>query len=324
MTSLRSVGDLLAVVPYLLGFHPADSAVVLGLRDNRIIFQVRGDLPAPADVASLVGYYADLVARQHPTGAVVLGYGDGAAVTPMTCALGAALDARGVRVLDAVRVADGRYWSYLCTDPACCPPEGRAYETQTNPLAVAAIADGCVALPSREALERRLAPVDGVARSAMDEAGRRANDRLTALLDTGPRDLRRTLLRAGSAAVDAALRGQRGGGRLTDDEVAWLAVVLLYLAVRDYAWESVGGDLGVHVGLWTDVVRRCDPELVAAPATLLSFAAWRAGEGAVASIALSRALAADPEYPMARLMSRALGGGLNPAEWEAAAAAAEP
>ncbi len=319
MTSLRSVDDLLAVVPYLLGFHPADSAVVLGVRDDRIIFQARGDLPAPADVPRLARYYADLVARQHPTGALVVGYGDGAAVTPIVRALGAAMDARGIRLLDAVRVADGRYWSYVCTDPACCPPEGRSYDPQTNPVALAAIVDGSIALPSREALERRLAPVDGPARAAMDEATRRANDRLSELLDTGSRDLRRTLLRTGSAAVDAAVRCHRGGGRLTDDEVAWLAVVLLHLAVRDYAWESVGGDLGVHVGLWTEVVRRCDPELAAAPATLLSFAAWRAGEGAVASIALSRALAADPGYPMALLMSRALAGGLNPADWEAAA-----
>src|SRR6266704_3663050 len=72
MTSLRSVGDLLAVVPYLLGFHPTDSAVVLGVRDRKIIFQVRGDLPEPADVPGFAGYYADLVARQHAAGAVVL------------------------------------------------------------------------------------------------------------------------------------------------------------------------------------------------------------------------------------------------------------
>jgi hypothetical protein len=315
MSSLRSVDDLLAVVPYLLGFHPADSAVVLGVRDRRIIFQVRGDLPARAGVAGIVGYYAEVVARQRPDGALVLGYGDGPAATPMVLGLAAALQARGIRVLDAVRVADGRYWSYLCTDPACCPPEGRGYDTQTNPLAVEAILDGCVALPSRDELERRLAPVPA---AGMAEATRRATGRLGALIEEKPRSLRRALLRAGSAAVDAAVRCQRGGGRLTDDEVAWLAVVLLHLPVRDYAWESVGGDLGLHVALWTDVVRRCDQDLVTAPATLLAFAAWRAGEGAVASIALSRALAADPGYPMAQLMSRALEGGVSPAEWEAA------
>jgi hypothetical protein len=319
MTSLRSVGELLAVVPYLLGFHPADSAVVLGLRDRQILLQVRSDLPAPSDVPAFAGYHADLFARQHATGAVLLGYGAGPAVTPGVLALGAAFEARGIPVLDAVRVEEGRYWSYLCEEPGCCPPEGRPYDTgASSPLAVAAVVEGCVALPSREVLERRLAPVDGPARAAMADATLRANDRLTALVEKAPRDLGRALLRAGSTTVDAAVGCQRTGGRLSDDELAWLTVVLLYPPVRDYAWQSIGGDLGVHVGLWTEVVRRADPELAAAPATLLSFATWRAGEGAVASIALSRALAADPEYPMARLMSRALGGGLSPAEWEAA------
>src|SRR5947207_13590142 len=126
MSSLRSVDDLLAVVPYLLGFHPADSAVVLGVRDQKIIFQVRGDLPARATVAEVVGYYADVVARQRPDGALVLGYGDGPAATPMVLGLAAALEARGIGVLGAVRAADGRVRSYGCTEPPCSPPPRRA------------------------------------------------------------------------------------------------------------------------------------------------------------------------------------------------------
>jgi Domain of unknown function (DUF4192) len=59
-------------------------------------------------------------------------------------------------------------------------------------------------------------------------------------------------------------------------------------------------------------VRRVQPELAAAPATLLAFAAWRAGDGAVASIALDRAFDADPAYPMARLLSDAIDNGLSP------------
>jgi hypothetical protein len=113
MTPLRSLADLVAVVPYLLGFHPADSIVVLGLRTKKIIFEVRGDLPPPADLTDFVGYYATLVARQRCTSAVLLGYGDGPRVTPVILALRSALAARRVGVLDALRVADGRYWSYL-------------------------------------------------------------------------------------------------------------------------------------------------------------------------------------------------------------------
>jgi hypothetical protein len=177
---------------------------------------------------------------------------------------------------------------------------------------------GYVALPSRKELERRLDPVDGPARLAMTQATRRAEDRLLVLIESRPPDLGTALLHAGRDAVDRAVLRQRAGIPLGDDDLAWLGIVLVHLPVRDYAWESVGGDLGTHVSLWTEVLRRSEPKLVVAPATLLSFAAWRAGEGALASIALARALDADPDYPMAQLMCRALAGGLSPAEWASA------
>jgi uncharacterized protein DUF4192 len=301
MTTLRSLRDLLAIVPYLLGFHPTDSVVLLALRGRQIVFQVRGDLD-PA----VPGYLATLVARQDPTSAVVLGYGSGAAVTPVVLGARAAVESAGVPVLDVLRVADGRYWSYLCDEPSCCPPEGRPYDPAASPVTTEAVVAGYVALPSREALARRLDPVAGAERTAMGEATGRARKRLG-----GTRDV----VRAGRAAVDDAVRRQRVGIRLTDDEVAWLSVVLAHPPVRGYAWESVGGDLGTHVALWTEVLRRGEPELALAPATLLAFAAWRAGEGAIASIALSRALDADQTDPMAALVARALSGGLTPAQW---------
>ena len=34
------------------------------------------------------------------------------------------VDEAGVTVADALNVTAGRWRSYSCTDPACCPPEG--------------------------------------------------------------------------------------------------------------------------------------------------------------------------------------------------------
>jgi hypothetical protein len=104
--------------------------------------------------------------------------------------------------------------------------------------------------------------------------------------------------------------------------VAWLSVVVGHLPVRDHAWWRIDSmdspaRLAPHIALWLDVLRRAEPELAAPPASLLGFAAWRAGEGAVASIAVARALEADPEYPMAQLLDQALRHGLSPEEWEA-------
>ena len=51
---------------------------------------------------------------------------------------------------------------------------------------------------------------------------------------------------------------------------------------------------GAHQRLWTDLTRRAQPGYAAAPAALLAFTAWQGGNGALANIALDRALADTP------------------------------
>lgn len=315
--SVRSTADLLAAVPYLLGFHPADSVVVIALRGNRVVFVARGDLPGtegapePGEAAD---HLAAVVARQGVETTTIIGYGVPALVTPMLDAVAGALGRVALPVLDAIRVTGDRYWSYVCADAGCCPVEGTRFDASTSQLAAAATFAGQVALPDRDALVRQIAPVDGPARDGMREATRRAESRLGRLLDKAPAaDLlgRRTLRRVGRSAVRQALDRHRTGGRLTDDEVAWLSLLLVHLPVRDDAWQRTGGE-DWQVTLWTDVLRRVEPDLVPAPASLLGFAAWRAGQGALASVAVERALGAQPDYSLALLLAEALQAGIAP------------
>ena len=67
-----------------------------------------------------------------------------------------------------------------------------------------------------------------------------------------------------------------------------------------------------HRRLWTDLVRRAQPGYAAAPASLLAFTAWQSGDGALANIALDRALADTPGYSMALLLQEALDAGMPP------------
>ena len=67
-----------------------------------------------------------------------------------------------------------------------------------------------------------------------------------------------------------------------------------------------GAPIDAAVELWRDVTRRARADLVAAPATLLAYAAWRSGNGVLARMAVDRALAADPRYPMALLVGEAV------------------
>lgn len=316
--SVRSTTDLLAAVPYLLGFHPSESVVVIAFRGPRVVFAARGDLPDPASAElgpqAAAAHIAAVVARQGADAATVIGYGPAERVTPFVTEVGTALESRGVRVIDTLRVTDGRFWSYVCDDPGCCPPEGTPFDPSTSHIAAAATLAGQVALPDRATFVRRLDPVTGPARESMSRATERAEERLATLLTAAPAADRlsgRTLRVVGTAAVREAMDRHRDGCRLTDDELAWLSVLVSHVVVRDYAWERIG-DEPWHVELWTDVVRRAEPQLVAAPASLLAFAAWRIGHGALANLAVERALACDPGYSMAQLMSEALQRGLPP------------
>jgi hypothetical protein len=172
-----------------------------------------------------------------------------------------------------------------------------------------------VALPDRAALAGQVASVGGAARESMRRATERAGDRLVAVLDAAPPgDLLggRALRAAGESAVRAAIDPPPAATGLSDDEVAWLSLLLTHVPTRDHAWERTDGE-DRHLALWTDVLRRCDPELAAPPACLLAFAAWRAGQGALAVVALERAFEAQPDYSMALLLDDVLRQGMTPA-----------
>jgi hypothetical protein len=312
--TLHTPTDLLAAVPYLLGFHPADSVVVVGLSGTRVLFTARADLPppqAPPDLASaLASQFAEVLAGQRVDTALVIGYGDGTAVTGTVFVLRDILRGHGVPVGEMLRAHGGRYWSYLCESVQCCPAEGTPYDVTRTEVAAAATYAGQVALPDRAALERSLAPVEGAERRAMERATEQAAGDLAGGLE--PAGDRR---RAGARALALAVRRHTDGGRLTDDELARLTLLLVHTDVRDLCWAriTVAGDrLQAHVELWRDVTRRARADLVAAPATLLGYATWRGGNGALAWIAVQRALEADPAYSLARLLGEALDRALPP------------
>jgi len=54
----------------------------------------------------------------------------------------------------------------------------------------------------------------------------------------------------------------------------------------------------------------------AAPAALLGFAAWLAGNGALAWCAVDVAEEAEPGYPLAALLASTLAGAVPPAVWQ--------
>ena len=321
--TVRTPSDLLAALPFMLGFHPAQSVAVVAVHGGRAFFAGRHDLPPPGEEAAGARYLAWIVRKQGADAAAVIGYGDPARVTPAVLGTAKALRRLSVEVFEMLRVTGGRYWSYASPD---CPAAGWPCPPEDSEVAAVATYAGQVALPDRESLVARLDPVTGDERRAMTPATERARARLRDLLGRRQGDLDRTLRRAGHTAVRDAERRYRAGGRLPDDEVAWLGLLLVDLAVRDYAWERTGDD-DWQIALWTDVLRRVEPRYVPAPACLLAFAAWRAGQGVLALTAVDRALAEDDGYRMALLLAEVLAAGISPAivdDWPALAGPGSP
>ncbi|GIH28397.1 hypothetical protein Aph01nite_67070 [Acrocarpospora phusangensis] len=302
---LSSPTDILTAVPFLIGFHPEHSLVVIGFIGQVVRVSTRWDLPI--EQGSLDGLLP-LLKREQVTMAVLIGYGPGSLVTTGVDEATRLLRSAGIEITESLRASDNRYWSYLCQRIACCPPEGTPYDPKASPIAAEAVVNGLVALPNRRSLERSVAPCHGVARLSMNRATTRAITSIrTALAKGRPADL----VADGIARVRTAIDVYARGDRLTDDEIARLGLDLSIIRVRDEAWTLID-DRDAHLTLWRDVTQRLHPRHAAPAASLLAATAWRNGDCALATLALDRALTADPRYTMAVLLSRAIRNLLPP------------
>jgi hypothetical protein len=320
--SIDSPAAMLAVIPHLLGFTPANSLIVVGGRGprRRIEATLRFDLPDPTSRAAaeaIASHTVSVLAGQGFTTVVAIGYGPGELVTPLTRTLRRAITRTGLEVRDMLRVQDGRYWSYLCKNPACCPPDGVPFDATTHPAAgVMAAAIGRTVLASREDLAASIAPVGGPVAETMRQETKRAERVAARLLtdSTKAGSTVRPVVERGLGAVQAAIGIYRDGGSITEaSQFAWLALALASLQVRDDAWARMDpAHREAHLRLWADLTRHAQPRYVAAPASLLAFTAWQAGNGALANVALDRALTDTPDYSMAHLLRDTIDAGAPP------------
>ncbi|SNS82071.1 protein of unknown function [Geodermatophilus pulveris] len=338
LVRLSDPADILTALPHLIGFHPHESVVVVALGGDtgtRVCLTARADLPGRAGSPGVASDLARRVATEAPAAAVVavvsespddrdvLPGGDPLPGLPhrgVVHDVVVALAAEGIPVRDALLVRGGRWWSYDCPEPCCAPGAGTALPGGVPALAAASVAAGQVVAGHRGELETRIAPVGGPARAAMEAVTWRLVDRrVRAARDDPDGEARRSW-----DAVLAALRRCGPGGRpLPDRQVAGVLWALADVRVRDRALGlALGEDAPAAELLWTECTRRAPAPLDAAPATLLAVSAWLRGDGAMAGIALQRALDSRPAYRLARLLVQGLDACLPPRELRDLVAAA--
>ena len=281
---MGSPGELLAVVPHLLGFVPQASLVVIGTAPprDRIKVTLRYDLPDPPGAgiaADIAAHAVGVIGSQRLTAMTAVGYGTEVLVDPVAYALRDAARQAGIDLRDVLRVEDGRYWSYACGDEACCPAVGTPFDPAAGSAAAAMASAGISVLAGRAEVAARVAPVGGSAAASMRQATHRAERHAGQLLAKVRKSARlgaarQMIATAGLNAVGAMIATYRGGGGYaTDYQIAWITVALRDLRVRDDAWARMDPvHLDAHRRLWIEVTRRAQPGYVAAPASLLALA----------------------------------------------------
>jgi hypothetical protein len=150
---LRSPGDVVAVLPYQLGYHPHDSIVVVALRDRAVVLVERIDLPAAPDADEASRVLIPPLLHEEPDAVLLVAYetrkGEG---RPGLDAVRGHLVRAGVEVLDRMVVRDGRWFAVDCV-AGCCPGEGLPVPSPADTPAVAEfVAIGISPLPGRGAL----------------------------------------------------------------------------------------------------------------------------------------------------------------------------
>jgi hypothetical protein len=249
---LRGPADIITVLPYHLGYRPAESLVVVALAGNRIGMVGRIDLPPPDVDPDLVAReLLPVVRRERPDGVVLVAFERASGqAEPASVAMRDAIQGAGIRVLDRLVVREGRWWSLDC-DGECCPAEGEPVQADDEVPAVSDyIVRGRRPAGSRADLAARLAHRPDAEQDARCAAfihdlaaARRSRSAL--------QRRRRRMLRHWARILDLTPDGPDavGSAPARDDEAwAWAVVSLLDVAVRDLliAWLCPGTlDLGV-------------------------------------------------------------------------------
>jgi hypothetical protein len=346
--TLRGPAELADALPYMMGFHPSDSIVLVALHGSRGRFggRLRLGIPrSPREWSPVAQQLAECLIEgserrgSRPDGIVVFLCQDPAEgetshrvmerLRPLAQRLRTACGTFDVPVFEALCISDGRFWSYCCPDSRCCPPEGDVLALPgTSVMAAAAAYAGIQVRGTLRQMEARLEPMATASAAdqeqALDAAGAALVPRI--LDGEGRQQVAAETLALARRLMKRIAETPRSGGwaetdvaddrLITHDEAAAVVLGLQDRDTRDRAAEWMEGpDADPALRLWRALSRRCVgpySEHAAAPLTLAGWVAWSTGDEPGARVALGRALRVDPEYVFARLLHQACNEGLDP------------
>ena len=310
---LTTEADVLAFVPYSLGFHPHDSVVVIGVGRGGRPMTGRADLVGDADAArAMARELAGAVATNASALAVVVAYTDDPGWAALSVdTLLEELARRRVPVAHAFR-ADGTHWFPLLPGDgwSATGTRGTAYDIGTHALTAESVVEGRVTYADRDELAASLDPAD----PALVDAVADELDVVQALRD---RDARRVEAQWAAAWVRSRVDHPVEVPRWpAPEDVARLLRVLDVSDARDVVLAEVTLPTArQQVALWSALARLAPDSHRGPVSAVLAFAAWLDGNGALAWCAIDRARDADPDCSLAEVVSGLLESAMPPTTW---------
>ncbi|MCL2652549.1 MAG: DUF4192 domain-containing protein [Propionibacteriaceae bacterium] len=288
-----SPAQLVATLPYLFGFRPDNSVIILGLQGRRIDGTARVDasvvLAAGFDVEVLRGRLSSITAPSHQI--IVVAWIDD--VDDARRAINVVGNATGLPDM-AVIVSHGR-----------CQADGGPWQECVDHLAEADEA-GLTVLDSRDALEASVAGPSDAEWATMADAWACACHSVEALTPGKQRARARRLMEQGLEVP----------GGLSSESCLELAALARQGHVRDVMTALITiKSARHHTELWRLVVTKAPAEAAPAVLGLLGLAAWLMGEGALQVCCMQRGLAIDPSHSLLRLIEAINVMGVHPREW---------
>ena len=289
-TELNSPHDLLAAVPFMVGYHPQDSLVAMALRDDKVVMAMRVDFPDSENINAISKTIALHLVREKASEAIIVGY------LPTTVGgsdpllvVREIISGYSITIKECIEVREGRFRSSLCADLECCPPEG-------NPLPFIDLDEMKRSIAAHRIDKELLKAIKAVAEIDYE------SDQVNALQREGA-----------NAINQISLAFIRDGVVLDKALIALVLVRLHDLQVRDYAMGFTSEKSDDQLwDMWRWLLRIAPKGYVAPVAVIFATSSYERGDGALAQRALDRAFEDSPKYQMAKLLRRTFAAGWPP------------
>lgn len=283
------LSDLLALPAVMLGFHPRESLVFMGMKGKSVGFIARADLDWHVRTGEeLVAQMEDAAAQSGASDWILLGYSSDADLACLSVT--EAVAAVGSHLVREALVTDGsHFWSLYDGEP-------EEFSFESSAVVAQAVFEGRVIAADRDAVVRAVedrCPADADAVAAQRE----------------------WVIQAGQPEL---LLGRllRPAAPLTDDEALQLALLLS----DDVTCATVVSALDVDVAaqVWPQLAaahRVVPADLEEGPLAALAMASWLRGGGAEYTSCLEQLTRLAPDHPVTGVLHLMHQHGIPPKRW---------